>query len=216
MACCPDRGTLIRDRISLGWAKLAQLFGHPYTLVRPLPGSADLSAVEDVQALKAHFDRDPQFRGIKPALWNDRNEYATLTAKVEVGDYLVGEVATYFIATQADITPATAVRCNEKITISRPASKAGMAAHMGNTAPVLLAKAWPVRMTTASKGDSPLAGVPEAGKQSSKDILMPAIPGVAIQTSYEVRDSKGAKWRINAIEETHLGLRLLVEQSTVS
>jgi hypothetical protein len=210
----PSNPNRISDLAAKGRAVIARMLGRPFSHIRPV--GSDFASFPSIGAVKAHFDRDPAFRAKKAALYNDRTEYAAVTAPVEVGDYLVSDTATYFVVTPDDLTPATVVRCNERVTISRPASQTGMAAYQGNTAPVVVARDWLVRMTIASKGDSPLSGLPEVVKQSNKEVLMPSIAGVSFQTSYEIRDSQGIKWKINAIEQSHLGLRLQVEQASVS
>ncbi len=208
--------TLLQAKIYQGYADAAIRLGTLYSQYRPSGVSAPIASGNLLGTILVAFDAAASFNFGRPALYAKPVWYALLDGtQTVVGDYLVGEAGTYFIAAQEPLLPIAAVLCNRTVSVLRPAGNTGVGAqpYGGDTAatetPVMTT--WPASILQGTKGEKGDVALPGDIRQPWYAILLPAWPGVLIDTADVLNDDLGRRMKVSGAELTNLGWRLTAE-----
>lgn len=209
-------GTLIQQKVFRGYAISAAKIGLPYAQYRP--DSADLTNWSPIATLLASFNAE-DMKYSKPNKYAKPTWYVLIDgSQTQVGDYLIGDGGTFFIAAQQAILPILAVGCNRVLSFARPQAQAQVGAvtnYEGNT-PALqtpLAAGWPASVLQGTKGEKNEVNLPGDTRNPWWAILLPAIPGVTLRTTDLVTDDLGRRMILSSVELTDLGYRCTAMQA---
>ncbi|WP_158746073.1 hypothetical protein [Acidisphaera sp. L21] len=205
----------IQDRIARGLGTAARHVGPPYDAFRPRTAHNPLAPEHRYLRLPAAFaDENLSLRhpvGYGHAGWGGIFD----TAYTRPGDYLVGEIGTFFISAQQPLLPAFCILTNRIVTITRAASPgaAGVNAYGGLTTATAttILSAWPASILFAGTG-SP-GDLPGDATTPNWTILLPTIP-VGLRPADLISDDQGSAYVIGSVERTFLGWRLLAKQAS--
>jgi hypothetical protein len=208
----------LEDRIRWGLNVAARAAGAITSAYRPSGMGDPLAARNRFLRLNAAFSGlDGKFarpNGYGAALWCGIFDAAYTRA----GDYLVQHDATWFIAAQQKLLPVLCVQTNRVISFTRPAAQTstGVNSYGGVTAANVtpLMSAWPASVLVASREGRSLANLPSDTSVSYWTVLLPACPGVVLQTADLMSDDLGRNGVVATTELTGLGWRLAVRQAT--
>jgi hypothetical protein len=146
-------------------------------------------------------------RGYGKATW-----YALVDGtNLNVGDYFVGPMGTFFIATLQPLLPTLAVECNRVVSISRTAGQNGfgLGAYGADTAATetTLIAGRPCSILQGTKGEKSESNLPSDTRSPWWLILMP-YAGVDITFDDIITDDLGRRYIVSSPERTALGWRL--------
>jgi hypothetical protein len=209
-------GTALQARIYSGYAKAALRIGLPFDLYRPSGPTNPLAPANKLATLPASFRVDDRYQ--EAQVYGKSVWMAYLDdSQTQVGDYLVGNNRTYFIAAQQPLLPVVAVACTRIVSIARlpvPSSYGAIdygGALDGSEVPVMTG--WPASVLQGGGGGRNQVNLPSDVQSPGWAIQMPAWPGVLIQPSDLVVDDLGRRNIVSTPELTDLGWRLTVQQA---
>ena len=198
-----------------GYGIAAGILGLPVRQVRPTDATGLLNATTIGQP-PAYFDQDPAV-GMKRA-WNriKAEGYVCIDPTVvAVGDYLIGS-DTYFVQRVEPFRAVEVVLCNRTLAFSNEAPSAPETPGANPYAapnPALssdIASDWPASVLLKTRGEADAARLPSDVRAAYFEALVPAIPGVALQSGYRATDEIGNAYQLVSVELTHWGYRLLI------
>lgn len=198
----------IQKHIDKGYGKVAQHLGGVYQWYRPTPNNP-ISPANSHGTIMAHFDTKYTFTGVTPSLDNPIVGIALNRGLgIQVWDYLIGSMGTYFIYSFDDILPSVAVYCNSIVSVYRPGGGqavgnqyyGGNAQGYGN--PILTNM--PFSILNGTKGESSKSGVMADTRLQWFAILAPYV-GVLIKANDLIIDEHNRRMTISAVELTDLG-----------
>lgn len=207
-------GARIQALVSRGYGKAAKRLGKPCDLYRPADVLDPLALLTKITTLPAAFDATPAYGFTRPNSYGDALWHGLFdTAQTQVGDYLVGEDGTWFIAAQQPILPTICVACDRIVSIRRPAAPGAVGA-LGYSATVpddeaVLMQGWPAGMVMRGIAKHGEANLPGEGPLGTMLIYLPAFPGIVLRNSDVVEDDLARRFVIGAAEITDLGWRLM-------
>jgi hypothetical protein len=192
----------------------AQVLGIPYRQYRPNGSYMPLNFGNLVATIPVWITADSKGMGNKPFVAKNPVAYAMVDpVTVAVGDYLVGDFGTFFIASLDSLMPTQVVRCNQTITVSRPNTQATGENFYGgvqdSTSTPILAE-WPASVIQGTKGEVGEVKLPGDTRMSWVAIMLPPtrdeqiLPGDWISTD----QSTAMFYTVSACELTPLGWRL--------
>src|SRR6185437_5929854 len=118
---------LLQQKIYGGYAKAAVRIGPTYSLYRPPAGVATNPIVSGnlITTLPASFNAE-DMKYQKPNKYGKATWYCIADGtQMQVGDYLVGQSGTFFIAGMQETLPILAVECNRQVRIGRMPAESG-------------------------------------------------------------------------------------------
>jgi len=192
-----------------------QILGSPYAQYRPSGASNPIQAGNLLGNIPAWITADARGNGDRPFAPAKPTAYAMVDpALTQVGDYLIGPLGTFFIASQDVPMPIQAVRCNYTITVARPGSGAPSTGYYYggvisvDVSPILTA--WPASVIQGTKGEGGEIKLPGDTRLAWVAILMPSVGGVEILPGDWITDSEGTpmQYTVSSRELTPLGWRL--------
>ena len=140
-------------------------------------------------------------------------------SKTQVGDYLVGDQGTFFIAAQQPMLPIMAIECNRVLNVYRQQtqSAAGINSYGGTTLQnrIPLMTGFPASVLKGAKAEKEGAVLVGDLKLPGWAILMPAVPGVVFLVSDIITDDIGRTYIISSPELTDMGWRLDTVQAQI-
>ena len=215
--------------LNAGYGKLANAIGQPSNIYRASGVNDPVSNANLIANLSVRLDPSASFSATVVSSYNKPILYAAIDRTgLLVGDYIVqADTTTVFINAMQDIVPTSSVLCNEVISIYRPAAAPptpqaggvpynnynGDTANNGKGDP--LAMNWPASVLQGPKGERSELQLPNDIREPWVAILMPAIPGVSIQTTDQFFTADGRRYVISSVELTRLGYRLTADDSGV-
>ena len=206
-------GLKLVDKVYTGYAKAALRIGFDYDVYRASSASNPTDSGNKITTLKVSLNqkgdyKQPNTYG-KAIWWSYHDGRETV-----VGDYLVGRMGTFFIASQQDLLPIQCVECNRIVTIARPAQQEGVGAldYQGYTPDDTdtIMTAWPCSILQGREKDQSM--LPMDTKLPAWIILMPTTMGISLRTSDIITDDLGHRYGIGSAELTDLGWRLTAIQ----
>ncbi len=208
----------LEDRIRWGLNVAARATGATTSAYRPSGADNPLAPRNRYLRLHAAFSGlDGRFsrpNGYGNVLWCGIFD----AAYTRPGDYLVQQAATWFIAAQQMLLPVLCVQTNRVVSFARPAvpTSTGVNSYGGITSANVtpLMTNWPASVLIESRDSPPLANLPSGTAVSHWTVLLPACPGIVLQTADLMSDDLGRNGLVTATELTDLGWRLAVRQAT--
>jgi hypothetical protein len=200
-----------------GYAQVAKRIGNAFTLYRPTSVNMSAATIVATNVLASLNAEDMTYA--RPNKYGKPTWFAVMDGRfTQVGDYLVGETGTYFIAAQQPLLPILVVECNRTLSFARPQTQAqfgAVANYEGNTPAneTALASGWPASVLQGTKGEKNEVGLPGDVRNPWWAILLPAIPGVTFQTGDLVSDDIGRRYVLSSVELTDLGYRCTAQQA---
>ncbi|MFL9904212.1 hypothetical protein PQR71_39845 [Paraburkholderia fungorum] len=206
----------LQQKIYYGYAKSAQYIGPLYNLFRPSDPLSPLSN-GPVATLNASFNAMDMKYG-KPNLYGKPLWYALVDGmQTMVGDYLINDDKTYFIAAMQQTLPILAVDCNRTINALRPQqlTGTGTVGYGGDTVAneTLLMSGWPASILQGTKGEKGDTDLPGDVRNPWWAILFPQWPGIALRTGDIITDDLTRRYVVSSAELTDLGWRLTAIQA---
>lgn len=214
-------GTQIAQLFNIGPRISAQVLGIPYQQYRPNGSYMPLNFGNFVATIPAWITADAKGMGNKPFVAKNPVAYAMVDPDtVEVGDYLVGDFGTFFIASLDSLMPTQIVRCNQTVTVSRPSTKpVGVDFYGGaegsTSTPILVE--WPASIIQGTKGERGEVNLPGDTRVAWVAIMLPVtgnaqiLPGDWITTD----QTTAMVYTVSACEITPLGWRLSASTAVV-
>lgn len=207
----------LQSKIYYGYAKSAQYIGPIYSLYRPTSAVNPIAPATLLGTLNASFNAMDMTYG-KPNLYGKPLWYALVDGtQTAVGDYLVNDDKTYFIAAMQQTLPILAVECNRTLNIFRPQqqTQAGVNPYGGTVDDnqTELMTAWPASVLQGTKGEKDGAVLPGDVRLPWWAILLPAYPGVTLLTADIITDDIDRRYIISSAEESDLGWRITAMQA---
>lgn len=212
---------LLQQKIYGGYAKASLRIGPTYTLYRPTSSLAPIVSGNIITTLPASFNAEDMTykkpRGYGKATW-----YCLIDGtQTEVGDYLVYEQNTFFIAAMQLTLPILAVQCNRQVRISRMPVENGPGDvgysgvvqseeidALGTSGPGgTFISGWPASILLGGRSDKDTT-LPSGVKSSGVVILLPASVPIEIFESDMLQDDLGRQYAVYTAELTPLGWRI--------
>lgn len=211
-----DSATL-QNRIYRGYGQAAKRIGPVYSLYRPTSALNPLASSNLLGSLNASFNAEDMSYG-RPNKYAKPTWFCLVDGTVtQVGDYLVNNGKTFFIAAMQTTLPILAVDCNRIINVNRPAQQvgAGVVGYGGNTAATEtpLLTAWPASVLQGTKGEKNEVNLPGDVRNPWWQILFPAFPGVTLHTADVITDELSRRYIISSAEKSDLGWRCTAMQA---
>lgn len=202
--------TKIQSRVWKGYGKAAKYIGPAYNLYRPIFAVNPFSN-GPVATLNASFNAEDMTYG-RPNKYGKPTWFCLVDgSQVLVGDYLINATQTFFIAAMQPILPILAVDCNRTVNVLRPQQQTGVGAvgYGGDTDAneTALMTGWPASVLQGTKGEKNEVNLPGDVRNPWWQMLMPAFPGVVLQSADIVTDDIGRRYIISSAELTDLGWR---------
>ena len=124
----------------------------------------------------------------------------------------------YFVERLEAFRPSEVVFCNVVLTFSRPQEQAspGAGNYGGRTqaTDAVLAAGWPASLLIKGRGENPPAKLPIDVRAGAFEVLVPAIPGVALMSGDRITDATGSAYVIYTVELGPYGYRLMAAVAT--
>jgi len=140
------------------------------------------------------------------------------SAYTRPGDYLVQGEQVVFIAAQESLRPVTCVRTNRVLTIRRPSVPAGIGINtyggLTSDGLTVVLRDWPASVLGMTTAGASQAGLPLGTTLPQWTVLLPAIDGVTVAEADVTQDDRGTRGTVVAVEQSHLGWRMLVRQAS--
>lgn len=201
----------LQSKVYAGYAKAAKRIGPTFNLFRPADPLAPLLS-GPVTTLNASFNAEDM-------TYSRPNKYGKPTwfclvdgSQVRVGDYLINATQTFFLAAMQPILPILAVDCNRTINVLRPQQQTGVGAvgYGGDidSNETALMTGWPASVLQGTKGEKNEVNLPGDVRNPWWQILMPAFPGVVLQSADIITDDIGRRYIVSSAELTDLGWRM--------
>jgi hypothetical protein len=204
-------GTRMQALVSKGYRIAGSKAGTTYTQYRPTDPLAPLG--NQIGTITAAFDAKAAFRFDAPNEYGDSRWYGLFdTSAVDAGDYLTGQLGTYFVAAVQPLLPAFCISCNTTVDLLRmPANAApGLQPYtaVSGGSEVTLLSAWPASLLFGGRASRGEAGLPGELGLASYLALLPAFAGATVQPGDVLRDANGLRYNVQSAELSDLGWRI--------
>jgi hypothetical protein len=211
-------GRKLRDRLYMGLGFTARHIGEFADAFHPTGPHDPLDARNRFLKLPATFvsahggANQPNFYG--DALWHGIFD----ASYTRVGDYLVTDFGTYFVASQDPLLPVLCVRTNRTISITQPdmqtrtASNAYGGYTSGNS--ITLMARWPASVLGEHRSSHSTTDLPADQGTPYWNVLIPSLAGVVLSPGDILRDDLGRAGVITGSELTNLGWRIGAKMAT--
>lgn len=195
--------------VAKGYAKAGAVTGTPYTQYRPANASAPM--ISPLATLQASFDAKAAYGFNAPNEYGDARWYGLLdTSAVAPGDYLVGQLGTFFVAAVQPLLPAFCISCNVVLDLLRVPANAspGMQPYAAVSGEAVMLAGWPASMLLGGRSSRGEAGLPGELPLASYLALLPAFAGVTVLPGDVLRDADGVRYNVGQAELSDLGWRI--------
>lgn len=206
----------LQNKVYAGYAKAALRIGPLYGVYRPA-SPLDPLGLGPVATLNASFNAEDMTYS-KPNKYGKPTWFCLVDGtQVMVGDYLINDSQTFFIAAMQPILPILAVDCNRTISALRPQQQTavGQVGYGGDidATETPLMVGWPASVLQGTKGEKADAILPGDTRNPWWSILFPAFPGVVLRSSDVLIDDIDRRYVISSAELTDLGWRITAQQA---
>lgn len=194
-------GTRLADRIAFAGGLAARKAGVICDAYRPRDGACPVVTANRVVRLAVlSVPVSGSVRGPAP-LGLPYRQLVLDQAYVEPGDYLVGPIGTMLVVTNELPAPVLGARCNETVSIWRPAAPVlpgtnPYGAILGATARGVLA-GFPAALLHSGGSDRAHAGLPDDGRTPGYVAAVAAVDGLAPEVADVVRDARGRQFVVD-------------------
>jgi hypothetical protein len=208
----------LQDRLYLGLGRSARHVGQTTDAFRPRGPSRPLDKRNRFLRLPATFvstsgngGRTNEYGDV---LWNGIFD----ASYTQIGDYLVQETGTFFVASQAPLLPVLCVKTNRVISVVQPNLQTSTAgnAYGGYTSgsSAILIEGWPASVLGETRSNASTTGLPTDQTVPYWSILVPAVAHVVLSPGDLVTDDLSRTAVISSSELTDLGWRINARMAT--
>lgn len=207
-------GSQLASVFQIGPRISAQILGSPYAQYRPSGAYYPTNFGNLIATIPAWITADASGMGKRPFTYAKPTSYAMVDPAVtQVGDYLIGPLGTFFVASQDVPMPIQIVSCNQTITVSRPGDPPTGPGYYGGAAPGVLEpilSEWPASVLQGTKGEVGEVKLPGDTRLAWVAVLMPSVGGVEIMPGDWITTGEASPmtYTISSRELTPLGWRL--------
>jgi hypothetical protein len=211
-------GVKLQGKVYYGYAQSAKRIGLPFQQYRPINAMAAVDEHSLVGSILASFNAQDMKYG-KASAYGKPVWFCLADGRVlAVGDYLIGNGSTYFIAGMQPLLPILAVECNRVMSFFRPQQQVGVgqAGYGGNTVASQrpIAEGFPASVLQGTKGERNDTAMPGDVKVPWWAVLIPTLPGDAqLRTDDVAIDEHGRRYVLASCEQTDLGWRLTAAEA---
>ncbi len=209
----------IQAKVQASYGVAARILGTQAQQYRPFNPMDPVGGAALLGTLNVAFDSEPAFPLSRPAKPGQAIFYLLGDAAgLALGDYLIAQDGTFFVASMENVKPAMVLRTNATLTLVRPqtGTSAGTNAPGGDstaTETTLLA-GWPACVLSAGRGDRSDVDLPGDIRMGGWEILLPPTLSVDIRSDDILVDTDLLRrvvieaelsptgWRIQAVQET--------------
>lgn len=205
---------------NIGPSIVGSILGDAYMQYRPTSANNPTSDANVLSQLPAWITGDASGKGRKAPDFGKNIWYGMFDPTItQVGDYLIGTLGTFFIASQDVPQPIIVVRCNHTvdITIPAPMNTGGKQSAYGGDlrgTEVDVAAAWPCSIVQGTKGEVGSTKLPGDVKMPWTTVLLPAIPGVTLRNNIILTTEDQTRYIASSCELTALGWRISAALAT--
>lgn len=203
----------IDDAIRRGAGTAARIVGEFYVLHRPEGTGSPVRSGTARMRLPAHFLAQ---RSAMPSHGHPTFQGVFDSAYARTGDYLVGETATYFVASRLWLEPVVCVRATRLASFARAPGQSvgGLGSYGGLVRAVtqIMLTGWPASVIEGGEGLD-RAGLPADVVVGGWSVLLPLTPSVLLQPGDLMTDDLGRAGVVAAAELSERGWKLLVRQA---
>lgn len=211
----------IQEKVNKGFGKAAQKLGDSYNWYRPAAGAGAPIVSGNLQGtILAQFANDKGLQFTSPSTFKTAETWYGFTNNMDnllAGDYFVGEMGTLFVTDIERFVSLHCVWCNRTISIGRASSTLSPGSSTNysgqavvDTAPVLTN--WPVSLRLPGmRTRDPKMKLPSDAQTSLYMALLPPSATPEILWNDIVTDDLGQRYVVNAIEQSPLGSRLMLD-----
>jgi len=202
-------GSALQDLISKGWGTAARRIGLPYTVYRSSGNASPLSSRNRIIKLRAAFVPSrvtaTGINGYAGILWKGVFD----SSYTLPGDYMIGQAASFFIASQWPTQPILCVQTGNNVTIYRPqpAVSGSYSGYVVSAAQELIT-GWPTLLIAAT---ARIPGTLPETHFGNWVAYLPALP-TPLQVADIVADDLGRQFIVAAAQCSKLGWRLILRQ----
>jgi len=209
-------GPEIQEKIYYGYGKAATHLGLTYTIYRSIDGLDPIKPENIVGEVK--LSPTVAWSYMVPKKYGDNTWILVVDGRViQPGDYLVGPVRTFFVASLEHLMPILGVMCDRQITIVRPKSPDGVG-DVGYSGYVnkdvatgdTLYTNVPASFLKSSRGERNPVKLPTSAKMPWYAVFLPALGSVFLRNGDIITDDANQQFVISDNEHTHLGWHLNV------
>jgi hypothetical protein len=197
----------IQNMIYAQRGKAALMRGDDYVLHRPT--SAINAIPSEIGGLKATFNAE-QSNFEKPNKYGNAVWWGIFDGrKTCVGDYLINDTNTYFIASMQPNLEIQCIECNYTISVESPNLSSRT-----NVKTNLILSGWPCSILEKGTSKGSHFDYPASMGQGAYIAYLPYFPGAEILTDYTIIDNDGNRYTVKLAEKTtpDMGWRLLVQK----
>jgi hypothetical protein len=208
----------IQAKVSRGYAIAASKLGLPFSVYRATGPMDPVSRDNLMGSLPAAFSVNGDFT--KPPGFKDPSWRAYVDGSQTMpGDYLV-EVEptqtgqsprTFYILSQAPLSPISAVMCHNVMSFARPSAPAKDVSGYSQPGPATpILTNWPCSFVIGTKGERSESGLPRDSRNPWYAATLPDV-GTEIRTDDVCTDELGHRYLVSAAERSDLGWRLSLQ-----
>jgi hypothetical protein len=195
----------INQQVNYGFAQAAINLGFPYQWYRPAAGTAALAAGNLMGNVTAYITTDASLKSSVPPQDAKPTWYGAYdTTNTKPGDYFVGALGTFFIASEFLPSPPSLVFCNTVASVLRPTKPApGPAFAFGDAgAPNVYAEQFPCWIKAAERRSTPELHLPGSIELPSANILLPQSITLEILRGDVITetDAGGTAWTVQSAD----------------
>lgn len=207
-------GDLIAPLFNIGPRISAEVLGTAYQQFRPSGPYNPTGNDKLIATIPAWITADKAGKGNGPFTYAKPVCYGMVDPDViTVGDYLIGQFGTFFVASKDGVMQTQLVRCNLTATISRPGPGTADPDYYGgdtqsSLTPILTA--WPASIIQGTKGEAGEVKLPGDVKMAWVSVLLPSVGGVEILPGDWITTTEATPmvYTVSSRELTPLGWRL--------
>jgi len=208
---------LIQSKIDFGYAKAGSVLGPPYQQYRP-SGADNPTGGTPIGALNAWLTTDAALQGLKPVAYAKPFWFAAVERSgLQLGDYLAGDLGTFYVNSVIYPAPVGLIQCNRIISVDR--MQQGVAPGLSPTYggdvtadATTLITGWPCAMFAQGYRGAPnVMQFPNDAKLGTMMTLVPGSAPINFQANDYITDDLGNRYSVSNAELTTLGWRLTAD-----
>jgi hypothetical protein len=199
---------------------IGSTMGAPYAQFRATNGAQPTSGGNRIATLACWITADMEGKARLPEAFAKPIVYGQFDPTLaQVGDYLIGQRGTFFVASINPPDPMQLVRCNRTASFFDTTKFTAKGLNTGYGGDIegsetQLAAGWPCWMERGTKGDRGDANLPGDAKLPWFNVIVPNIPGVILRNNLILLSDQGFRHIISSVEQSPLGQRLVVKLAT--
>jgi hypothetical protein len=211
---------VIQGQIYAGYRQAAAVLGTTFAQYRATSAFNPTGPACFVQNLNAFFSVDPEFKSNGVTADGKADWWCLIDGRqTAVYDYIVGPPSevpgssnTWFISSQEPMKSVGVTRCNNIISVLRPAGNPGFGAqpYGGDATSTLvpIMTNWPAAILQGTKGEKGDSVLPGDVRMPWYAIQLPAFATAVIEAADVINDDLGRRYKISSCELTSSGWRL--------